>query len=98
MTIAKFFKEIGWVDERGSGVRHIYKYNRIYLGGIPELIEGNIFKIMISLTSQDDERILMILDFCTKPRIRQEIQDEIGMKNREYFRKTLLNPLVKVVY
>lgn len=24
-TIAKFFKEIGWVDELGSGVRNIYK-------------------------------------------------------------------------
>ncbi|TAH59519.1 MAG: AAA family ATPase, partial [Gottschalkiaceae bacterium] len=29
-TIAKFFKEIGWVDELGSGVRNIFKYNRIY--------------------------------------------------------------------
>lgn len=29
-TIAKFFKEIGRVDELGSGVRNIYKYNKIY--------------------------------------------------------------------
>jgi Predicted transcriptional regulator containing an HTH domain and an uncharacterized domain shared with the mammalian protein Schlafen len=26
--IAKLFKEIGWVDELGSGVRNIYKYNK----------------------------------------------------------------------
>jgi len=31
-TIAKFFKEIGWVDELGSGVRYIFKYNKIYSG------------------------------------------------------------------
>ena len=34
--IAKFFKEIGWVDELGSGVRNIYKYNKIYSGVEPE--------------------------------------------------------------
>ena len=28
-TIAKFFKEIGWVDELGSGVKNIYKYNKM---------------------------------------------------------------------
>ena len=29
-TIAKFFKEIGWVEELGSGVRNIYKYIDIF--------------------------------------------------------------------
>ncbi|MDF1618728.1 Fic family protein [Petrocella sp. FN5] len=52
-TIAKFFKEIGWVDELGSGVRNIYKYNKIYSGADPEFIEGEIFKTIIPLTNQD---------------------------------------------
>jgi ATP-dependent DNA helicase RecG len=43
-TIAKFFKEIGWVDELGSGVRNIYKYNKIYSDAEPTFIEGNSFK------------------------------------------------------
>jgi len=50
--IAKFFKEIGWVDELGSGVRNIYKYNKIYSGADPEFIEGDVFKTIIPLTEQ----------------------------------------------
>ncbi|SHJ86259.1 Putative ATP-dependent DNA helicase recG C-terminal [Dethiosulfatibacter aminovorans DSM 17477] len=51
--IAKFFREIGWVDELGSGVRNIYKYNRIYSGADPQFIEGDVFKTIIPLTPQD---------------------------------------------
>ncbi len=54
-TIAKFFKEIGWVDELGSGVRNIYKYNKIYSGGGPTFIEGDVFKTIIPLISQTSE-------------------------------------------
>jgi ATP-dependent DNA helicase RecG len=37
----------------------------------------------------------MILEFCKEPKSRQEIQDLVGMKDREHFRKTLLNPMIK---
>jgi ATP-dependent DNA helicase RecG len=50
--IAKLFKEIGWVDELGSGVRNIYKYNKIYSGADPEFIEGDVFKTIIPLIPQ----------------------------------------------
>ena len=49
-TIAKVFKEIGFVDELGSGVRNIFKYNRIYSGAEPVFIEGDVFKTVIPLT------------------------------------------------
>jgi len=51
-TIAKFFKEIGWVDELGSEVINIYKYNKIYSGVEPTFIEGDIFKTIIPLSQQ----------------------------------------------
>jgi ATP-dependent DNA helicase RecG len=110
-TIAKFFKEIGLVDELGSGVRNIYKYNRIYSGANPEFIEGDVFKTIIPLTTpastpattpastpaevDSDERTREILEYCKKPRSRQEIQDFIGIKSARDFRKRVLNPLVK---
>lgn len=56
-TIAKFFKEIGWVDELGSGVRNIYKYNKIYSGADPTFIEGDVFKTVIPLISQTGEHV-----------------------------------------
>jgi ATP-dependent DNA helicase RecG len=35
-----------------------------------------------------------LLKFCTLPRARGEIQNFLGLKNRDYFRVEILNPLV----
>jgi len=106
--IAKLFKEIGWVDELGSGVRNIYKYNKIYSGADPEFIEGDVFKTIIPLTPQatpqvtpqaemdaEDKRTESILEFCKEPRSRKEIQQFLGLKDRRYLAKSVLKPLVK---
>ena len=117
-VIAKMFKEIGRADELGSGVRKLFKYGRIYSGADPQLLEEDIFKIIIPLSAdvdpQDtaqataqatmqatmqaamqDERVQKILKFCRKPRKREEIQDLIGINNRDYFRKEILTPLLE---
>lgn len=109
-AIAKFFKEIGWVDELGSGVRNIYKYNKIYSGAEPVFIEDDIFKTIIPLQPADsdqasmhvtmqaeelDREIEKILEFCSEAKSRSEIQEYLGYKNRDYFRKNILNPLIK---
>ena len=48
--IARFFKEIGWVDELGSGVRNTYKFCELYTPEThPVFIEGDIFKAIIPL-------------------------------------------------
>ncbi|MBV1756466.1 MAG: putative DNA binding domain-containing protein [Dethiosulfatibacter sp.] len=103
-TIAKFFKEIGWVDELGSGVRNIYKYNKIYSGADPEFIEGDVFKTIIPLTPQatpqaetdvEDQRIESILEFCNEPKSRKEIQEFLKIKDRKYLSNGILNPLIK---
>jgi len=109
-AIAKVFKEIGRADELGSGVRKLFKYGRIYAGADPLLIEEDIFKMIVPLTVQDtvqdtvqatmqaamqDERTQKILKFCRTPRKRGEIQEFIGIGNRDYFRKEILNPLLE---
>lgn len=48
-VIASVFKEIGWAEELGSGVRNIVKYSKVYSGTIPEFIDGDVFKTKISL-------------------------------------------------
>ena len=54
-VIAKFFKEIGRVDELGSGVRNVFKYGPEYTpGGVPELIEGDVFMSIIPLKVKAD--------------------------------------------
>lgn len=47
--ISKMFREIGLVDELGSGLRNTYKYTKMYSGGKPEFIEGDVFKTIIPL-------------------------------------------------
>ena len=47
--IARFFVNIGRADKLGSGVRNLYKYAKIYSGGEPELIEGDVFKTIVPL-------------------------------------------------
>lgn len=47
--IAGFFHNIGHSDQLGSGVRNLYKYTKFYSGLEPELIEGDIFRIIVPL-------------------------------------------------
>ena len=55
-VIARFFKEIGWVDELGSGVRKIHKYAKAYFGFEPQIIEEDIFKIIFETASRVDNK------------------------------------------
>ena len=49
-AISKVFREIGYADELGSGMRNSYKYTMMYSGAVPEFIEGDVFKIIIPLS------------------------------------------------
>lgn len=47
--IASFFKDIGYADQLGSGIRNLFKYSKYYSGKVPEFIEGDIFRIIVPL-------------------------------------------------
>jgi ATP-dependent DNA helicase RecG len=53
--IARFFVNIGNADTLGSGVRNLVKYTKLYSGGEPELIEGDIFKTIIPLAASEKQ-------------------------------------------
>ena len=55
--ISKVFREIGLADELGSGMRNTYKYTKLYSGGTPEFIEGDVFRTVVPLTSIAVERV-----------------------------------------
>lgn len=48
-VIARVFKEIGWAEELGSGIRNIEKYCMIYLYSKPVFIEGDMYKTIIDI-------------------------------------------------
>ena len=47
--ISKIFREIGYADELGSGMRNTNKYTKLYSGGTPVFVEDNIFEILIPM-------------------------------------------------
>ena len=74
-VIARFFREIGRADELGSGVRKMMKYGKAYGGAHPELIEGDIFRIMVQYP--DCERI-KIKDSVT-PEVEAQVEAQVEM-------------------
>ncbi len=50
--IAAFFRNIGYADQLGSGVRNLYKYSRLYSGKDPEFKEGDVFRITVPLEEE----------------------------------------------
>jgi len=51
-VIASFFRNIWLADELGSGIRNLYHYVPRYSGKTPELVDGDVFRIIVPL---DDE-------------------------------------------
>lgn len=47
--IAAFFRNIGYADQLGSGVRNLFKYSKYYSGQEPQFVEGDIFRIFVPL-------------------------------------------------
>lgn len=60
-AISKVFREIGLVDELGSGMRNTYKYTHLYSGGEPQFVEGDVFRTVIPLC-EANANVLMNLD------------------------------------
>ena len=72
--ISKIFREIGLADELGSGMRNSYKFTRLYSGGEPEFIEGDVFEIVIPLTTGAMTKV----GPRTSPLVSGEVSGEVG--------------------
>ena len=47
--IAAFFRNIGYADQLGSGVRKLFQYSKYYSGKDPQFVEDDIFRIIVPL-------------------------------------------------
>lgn len=86
-VIARFFREINRADELGSGVRNMMKYGKAYGGKLPELIEEDIFRIVVWTPNdgyikdrKDDIQSLTRLE--SRPESRLESRLESGTASR----------------
>jgi len=48
-VIGAFFREIHRADELGSGMRKMMRYGKSYGDADPEMIEGNVFRIVVKV-------------------------------------------------
>ena len=66
-VIGAFFREIHRADELGSGMRKLMRYGKAYGGTDPEMIEGDIFRIIVKVPEFDK----------AGEAVRSEVGDEI---------------------
>ena len=54
-NIAHFFRQLGWAEELGSGIRNMYKYCPLYFNEeLPIIEEGDIFRTTIKYNDKKD--------------------------------------------
>lgn len=85
--ISKVFREIGLADELGSGMRNTYKYTKLYSGGEPEFIEGDVFRTIIPISSVLFKKVGPQETASTKahergPEIARQVETKEGTQNR----------------
>ena len=61
---------------------------------VTEQVTPQVTPQVIPQVSDLDERTIRIIQFCKTPRTREDIQNFIGIKDREYFRKHILKSLI----
>lgn len=75
--IAAFFRNIGYADQLGSGVRKLFKYSKYYSGKDPEFIEDDVFRIIVPL---DDK---YSFDYGTENSVSTGNNENNGIKNAD---------------
>ena len=79
-VIAKFFKEIGRVDELGSGIRNTFKYCGIYTPGTkPEFVEDDVFRTIIPLKAEEDKEDISASNWDeVRTKVRRKFGEKFG--------------------
>ena len=85
--IAAFFRNIGYADQLGSGVRKLFKYCKFYSGKEPEFVEGDVFRIIVPLDDEYsfdyDEKIPIVNATLDKENETLECDFEASQKKNE---------------
>lgn len=80
--ISKVFREIGYADELGSGMRNTNKYSKMYSGGIPSFKEGDIFVTTIPLEDIAEITVgpsadCIVQDEKQKEQVREQVREQV---------------------
>ena len=104
-VLGKFFRQIGWVDELGSGMRKLMKYGKAYGGANTEMIEGDILRIIVkvpefgpasdgSVTPPVNKYIRRLLELLERRGALGNVDIRVAfeLKDRRRLRETYIKP------
>jgi ATP-dependent DNA helicase RecG len=96
--LANFFLNIGYADTLGSGVRNLYKYTKIYSGGEPELVEGDVFKTIVPLKlsdifMSDKTSDKMSYNYVVSDKVSDKVSDNYVVSDKKH-RAAILSHLI----
>ena len=80
--ISKVFREIGLADELGSGMRNTYKYTKLYSGGTPEFIEGDVFRTVVPLAPIAVEKVGPQDGTQVETQVRTQVETQVLLTNQ----------------
>lgn len=99
--LMRVFRDLDMVEQLGSGVpRILAEYSRSIFTFTPNFIRVIIpfaegFELVTGqATGQVTGQAAQCIEFCKTPRTAKEIMHHLGLKHREYFRDTILLPLI----
>lgn len=86
-------------------MRKMMKYGKTYGGTNPELVEDDIFRMIINVpefgTQSEPEEVtpeVRLLNIISGEMNRQHLQATLGLKDDEHFRKVYLLPALQAGY
>lgn len=86
--ISKVFREIGYADELGSGMKNTNKYTKLYSGETPTFIEDNIFRINIPLENVADVKVglndISKEDVLVHSALEMQIDQDLYIKLKDF--------------
>ena len=97
-TIAKFFIQLGRVDELGSGLLNVNKYIPAYGGGgKPQFIEGPVFKIIIPLAEGAGKGVVEGKNEGVIDTIRDTVNDTVNDTVSDTVKERLVNLILHLL-
>ena len=78
--IGAFFREIHRADELGSGMRKMMRYGKAYGGADPEMIEGDVFRIVVKVQEFSTTGEKLVTTKVT-PQETPQVKPEVGTKS-----------------
>ena len=93
-TIASFFRNIGYADQLGSGVRKLFLYSKPYGGADPTFSEDDVFRITVSLNDYAGEPRNEEVNNKVNERVNEKVNEKVNENQRKILESIRKNPSI----